>query len=112
MKLIMRGTVAHILLQENTEITEIIQDLILHPPEKYSMEIHMDKNGNVASIIVLEVGASEEKLHQVLRLFADKYRRLDHPKYEVISRALLETITSLGNRSPLYPRNLFRLDKD
>jgi len=116
MQIIMRGTMAHILLQDTHEIKDIIQDIILQPPEKYDVEINLDANNEVVSLIILDSG-STEKMIRILELLANKYKNisetnLEEPKFKSIHQVLLEIIRSLRKMSPLYPRNFFRFDTE
>jgi hypothetical protein len=117
MRIVMRGTMAHILLQDDREITDIIQDIVLQPPEKYYVEINLDKNNEIVSLILTDSGNSIEKMVRILELFANKYKNIgeaniEEGKYTSISHVLLEIINSLRKTNPLYPRNLFWYDSE
>jgi hypothetical protein len=82
MKVIMRGMMVHILLHEEGEIAEIFQDTLIQPPEKFNIEIHLDKNHKIISLILLDVGTNTCEL----------------------------IIKELAKQEPLYQKNLFRFD--
>ena len=100
----------HIILQDNCEVDDIIQDIMLHPPEKYRLEVHLDKQGEVLSVILLDTGVSTENLVRVLNFFQKKYEK--NPKYEAISSTFSEIIRELRRIKPVYPKNLFRFDTE
>ena len=110
MKVILRGTMAHILVQECDAVEDIMHDVMLRPPEKYYLEIHFDQNHEVVSLIVLNIGTSIESLIRVLDYFAKKYSKLEESNYQSISQSFLRIIRELRKKKPLYPRNLFRFD--
>jgi len=108
MKFLFRGTMVHILLQENAEISEIYQDQMIHPPEKFNIEVHLDKNHNIVSVILLDVGTSTENIISVLKNFIIRYK--NEAKFPNLSVTFENIIKELAKQEPLYPRNLFRLD--
>ena len=112
MEIIFRGPIAHIILQDRAEVSEIIQDTMLRPPEKYFLEIHLDKNSNLISVIALNIGSSFDNLIRVLNYFTKKYAKFEESKYQALSHSFLDLIKELQKRKPLYPRNLFRFDME
>ncbi|MHA1131052.1 MAG: hypothetical protein ACTSQI_08350 [Candidatus Helarchaeota archaeon] len=110
MEIILRGPMAHIILQECVDVSEIIQDTMLRPPEKYSLELHLDKNSKLISLIVSNIGSSFENLMKILNFFAKKYSKLQGPKFQSLYHSFLELIKELRKKKLLYPRNLFRFD--
>ena len=103
---------AHIIVKEDTDISEIIQDIMLYPPEKYYIEIHLDKNYNVLGLIILNVGISFENIVKTLEYFARKYNEMQEPKYKSLSLSFSQIIKEMQEIKPLYPENLFQLDKE
>ena len=102
---------AHIVLQETSEIVEIIHDIIIHPPEKYSLEIHLDKNQAIVSLIILDCGSSLENLQRILNFFIKKYEKQeDHAS---IAQKFLEILEELRKMKPkIYSKNWFRFDSE
>ncbi len=97
---------AHLILHESTEVTDIIQDIMLHPPEKYNIEIHLNENHEVLSIIVLDCGGSPENITRILKFFVKKYEKTNN----LIALQFLQIIKELRKLKPMYPKNLFRFD--
>ncbi len=116
MRFIMRGTMSHILLKENSLVEEIVQDIMLAPPEKYYIEIHLTKNSEleseVVSIIILNTDTSFGNIVRTLEYFATKYSKMQDPKYNSISHEFLQIIDEMQRMKPLYPKNLFRFDNE
>ncbi|MFX1295537.1 MAG: hypothetical protein ACFFD2_11900 [Promethearchaeota archaeon] len=110
MNIILRGMMVHILLKDNTNISEIIQDSMSHPPEKYHLEIHIDINQEVISLIFFKIGPNIENLINILEYFAKKYSKIQDPKYDSICRTFLQIIKELRKKKILFPRNLFQFD--
>lgn len=108
MRFITRGQIVHILLQEKAEITEFIQDQMIHPPEKFSIEVHLDKNRNVISVILLDIGTNTENIINILKNFIIRYK--NEAKFPNLSVTFENIIRELAKQEPLYPRNLFKLD--
>jgi len=101
----------HILLQEKAEkaeIAEIYQDQIIKPPEKFSLEVHLDKNHTVISIILLDVGMNNDSIINVLKNFIMRYK--NEAKFPHLSLCFENVIRELAKQEPLYPRNMFKLD--
>ncbi|NVM54068.1 MAG: hypothetical protein HWN66_10245 [Candidatus Helarchaeota archaeon] len=110
MKFLMRGTIAHIILQENTKITDIIQEIMVRPPEKYSLEVHLDRNREVVSIIIFDIGGGTEKIITILKFFIKTYEKKQD--YDSIVLSFRQIIRELYKIKPIYPRNLFRFDSE
>ncbi|MHA1650775.1 MAG: hypothetical protein ACTSYB_11320 [Candidatus Helarchaeota archaeon] len=112
MKFILRGTIAHILLKEDTVVSDIIQDIMLQAPKKYYLETHLDENNEVISLIIQNIGSDFERIIEVLEYFAKKYNKIKDPKYNSISNTFFELTKELRRTKPLSPRNLFRFDRE
>ncbi|MDD1776646.1 MAG: hypothetical protein LUQ65_00635 [Candidatus Helarchaeota archaeon] len=108
MKIIMRGMMVHILLREDGEITEIFQDTMIQPPEKFNIELHLDKNHDVLSLILLDVGTNTEHIISILKNFILKFK--DAAQYPHFATTFESIIKELAKQEPLYQKNLFRFD--
>ena len=108
MKITVRGKMAHILLLESTNVTDIIQDMLLHPPEKYGIEIHLNSNHEIISVILLGCGGSHENIMRILKFFIKKYEKT----HNTIALQFLQIIKELRKSKPMYPKNFFRFDSE
>ena len=106
MKIVVRGTMTHLLFHESTDVEEIIQDMMLHPPEKYEIEIHLNHHQEVLSIILLGCEGSPETIIRILKFFIKKYEKT----HDALALQFLQIIKELREMKPIYPKNLFRFD--
>jgi len=98
----------HILLREKGEISEIFQDILIQPPEKFNIEIHLDKNHEVISLILLDVGTNTEHIINILKNFMAKFK--NEAQYPNFATTFEIIIKELVKQEPLYQKNLFRFD--
>ncbi|MHA1263771.1 MAG: hypothetical protein ACTSRS_00905 [Candidatus Helarchaeota archaeon] len=110
MRFLIRGTMAHILLKENTSVVDIVQDIMLRPPEKYTVEFHFDENHELISLIIMNCGASYENIIRILNFFVKKYEKMT--AYDFIAPQLANLIKEFHKVKPVSPKNLFRFDLD
>ena len=96
----------HLLVREQGEIAEIFQDTMIQPPEKYNIELHLDKNHEVLSIILLDVGTNTEHIINVLKNFILKFK--NEARYPNFADTCELIIKELAKQEPLYQKNLFR----
>lgn len=108
MKMIMRGMMVHILLKEDGEIAEIFQDTLIQPPEKFNIELHLDKERNILSLILLDVGTNTEHIINILKSFIIKFKNEGRAPNFADTCELI--IKELAKQEPLYQKNLFRFD--
>ena len=98
----------HILLRENGDITEIFQDTLIQPPEKFNIELHLDKNHDILSLILLDVGTNTEHIINILKNFMMKFK--NEARYPTFADTCDLIIKELAKQEPLYQKNLFRFD--
>jgi len=98
----------HILLREQGEIAEIFQDTMIQPPEKFNIELHLDKNHEVISLILLDVGTNTEHIINILKNFIIKFK--NEARYPNFADTFEVIIKELAKQEPLYQKNLFRFD--
>lgn len=98
----------HILLRETGEIAEIFQDTMIQPPEKFNIELHLDKNRDVLSLILLDAGTNTEHIINILKNFILKFK--DEARYPNFAPTFELIIKELAKQEPLYQKNLFRFD--
>lgn len=108
----MRGTMVHILIDTDKGISEIIQDILTMPNEKYYLEIHLAENYEILSLILFDLGMNIGKFIEILEFAARKYRELTDVKFNSLSDSLINISHELRRQKMIFPENLFRLDTE
>lgn len=110
MKFVMRGTMAHIIIREGIDVTEIFQDIMLRPPEKYDLEVHLDRDREVISVVICDTGGNIENIIKILEFFIKKYK--EQQDNTLIAHTFRQIIKELRITRPMFPKKFFWLDRE
>lgn len=110
MRILIRGNIAHIIIKEDIPVVEVFQDMMVHPPETYGLELHLDQNSEIIGIILLDCNADHDYILRILNYFIQKYEKMD--QFEPVASQLIAIVHELRKHKPMTTKNLFRFDQE